>query len=108
MRFEGQVAIITGAASGIGQASAIQLENEGASVVLVDLQDCTETINHFNDKTNYLEQRGDIRDKSFIKSVVDATMDKFGVIHNIVKDEGTCGSIGLVTFSEDNWDWDLD
>jgi len=108
MRFEGHVAIVTGAASGIGQAAAIQLENEGASLVLVDLQDCTETINYFNDKTNYLEQRGDIKDKSFIQSVVDATIDKFGAVHIMVNNAGTCGRISLDELSEDIWDRDLD
>lgn len=36
-RFEGEVAVVTGAASGIGQATAVQLGREGASLVLVDL-----------------------------------------------------------------------
>src|SRR5689334_10931016 len=42
-RFEGEVAVITGAASGIGQATAVQLASEGASVVLVDLSDTATT-----------------------------------------------------------------
>ena len=44
MKFSKEVAIITGAASGIGQAVAIQLANEGANVVLVDLNSCEKTI----------------------------------------------------------------
>lgn len=38
-RFEGKVAIVTGAAGGIGRAAAIRFASEGASVVLVDRDD---------------------------------------------------------------------
>jgi NAD(P)-dependent dehydrogenase (short-subunit alcohol dehydrogenase family) len=38
-RFDGQVAIVTGAASGIGLATAVQLGREGACVVLADLDE---------------------------------------------------------------------
>jgi NAD(P)-dependent dehydrogenase (short-subunit alcohol dehydrogenase family) len=39
MELTGKVAIITGAGSGIGRASAIRLANEGASVVAADVND---------------------------------------------------------------------
>jgi len=39
MRFAGKVAIVTGAASGIGTATALRLAAEGASVILADIQD---------------------------------------------------------------------
>ncbi len=37
MRFENKVAIVTGAASGIGLATALRLGSEGARVVIADL-----------------------------------------------------------------------
>jgi len=36
-RFSGQVAFVTGATSGIGQATALAFAREGASVVVVDI-----------------------------------------------------------------------
>ena len=36
-RFEGKVVLITGAGSGLGQASALQVAKEGAKLALVDL-----------------------------------------------------------------------
>src|SRR5690606_29059997 len=38
-RFEGRTALVTGAASGMGRASAVRLAREGAAVVVADIQD---------------------------------------------------------------------
>ena len=43
MRLEGTVVIVTGAARHIGQAFAIRVAREGASVVVADKDDCSET-----------------------------------------------------------------
>ena len=110
MKFDGQVAIVTGAASGIGQAIASSLASEGASVVLVDLNPCTETIAQLNTLENqpaYVEQLGDIKDKKFVQSVVNETIDQFDEIHIMVNNAGTCGRVGLDELTEETWDRDL-
>src|SRR5690348_361608 len=43
-RLDGKVAVISGAAAGIGQASAIRLAEEGAQIVLADREDAIETL----------------------------------------------------------------
>ena len=40
-RFEGKVIVITGAGSGLGQASALQVAKEGAKLSLVDLNNAS-------------------------------------------------------------------
>lgn len=42
-RLEGRIAVITGGASGIGQAIAGRLAQDGAAVAIADIDDCTET-----------------------------------------------------------------
>lgn len=106
-----QVAIVTGAASGIGQATAIQLAERGVQVVLVDLQSCSATIAQIKEIENqqgYLELLGDIRKQDFVQSVVDQTIDQFHAVHILVNNAGTCGRVGLDELSEDIWDRDLD
>ena len=39
MRFAGKTAVVTGAASGIGKASALRLAAEGATVIAADIDD---------------------------------------------------------------------
>jgi 3-oxoacyl-[acyl-carrier protein] reductase/(S)-1-phenylethanol dehydrogenase len=43
-RFDGQVAVVTGAARGIGQAYAERLASEGATVAVLDVADATDTV----------------------------------------------------------------
>src|ERR1700683_1612686 len=43
-RLDGKVAVISGAAAGIGQASAIRLAEEGAEIVIADREDAAKTL----------------------------------------------------------------
>ena len=44
-RLEGRVAVVSGAAVGLGRAASIRLANEGAAVEILDLKDGSETVN---------------------------------------------------------------
>ena len=107
MRFKDEVAIVTGAASGIGQEVAIQLAKEGAKVVLVDLNTCEATIKKLND-AEYLECLGDIRDPDFVKAVINRTIENFHEIHILVNNAGTCSRLDLEDMTIEMWDRDLD
>lgn len=103
------VAIITGAASGIGAAAAVRLAKQGVKPVLVDLNSCESTIAELSSiGCEYLEFQGDIRDESFVKKVVGETIEQLGAVHILVNNAGTCGRVGLDEMTEDIWDRDMD
>src|SRR4051795_6836540 len=66
-RFEGRVAIVTGAASGIGRATAERLTDEGAIVVAVDVA-----------KDGPAETVGDVSDPAFVSTLIADTVDRHG------------------------------
>lgn len=107
MRMKNEVAIVTGAASGIGQEVSVQFAQEGARVVLVDLNSCEKTIGMLGD-ADYLECLGDIRDPEFVKAVVNRTIEKYGEVHVLVNNAGTCSRLDLEDMTLDMWERDLD
>lgn len=107
MKMENEIAIITGAASGIGQSVSVQMAKEGAKVVLVDLNSCEKTIGMLGD-VEYLECLGDIRDPEFVKAVINRTIEKFEEIHVLVNNAGTCSRLDLEDMTLEMWDRDMD
>lgn len=86
-RVEGKVAVITGGASGLGAADAKRLAEEGARVVLTDVnaelgQETAAAI----PGALFLEQ--DVRDEARWAAVVAETIDSFGGLHILVNNAG--------------------
>lgn len=111
LKLKGQTAIITGAASGIGAQIANHLSQEGANVVLVDLNSCSKTISAIQQackESAYLECLGDIRDPEFVKATVARASDTFGELHIMVNNAGTCSRLNLEEMTAEMWDRDND
>jgi NAD(P)-dependent dehydrogenase (short-subunit alcohol dehydrogenase family) len=87
-RFEGRVAIITGAASGVGRATALRLASEGAAVVIADIrtEPAEETAAMAADLgVRSLALTVDVSEEASVAGAVAETMARFGrldVIHN--------------------------
>ena len=87
-RVAGKVAIVTGAASGIGRASAMMLAREGAKVVVTDLAEPTgqatvDAITAEGGEAVFLHQ--DVTDEKRWKEIVSETLNRFGrldILHN--------------------------
>ena len=83
-RFEGKVALVTGAAGGIGRASAMRLASEGASVLVVDLDEAgaARTADEIASVGGVASAMGvDVADEDQVAAMVAAAVERHGGLH---------------------------
>jgi NAD(P)-dependent dehydrogenase (short-subunit alcohol dehydrogenase family) len=107
-KLEHKVAVITGAASGIGRATAIRFAGEGASIVIADLnreggeavvRECKEN------GSPAIFQLADVSREEDIKGSIDRALKEFGRLDVIYNNAGLGGAVGpLENTSAENWD----
>jgi NAD(P)-dependent dehydrogenase (short-subunit alcohol dehydrogenase family) len=98
-RFEGKAAIVTGGASGIGKAVAVQLAQQGAKVVVVDLKEDTaravvDEITAGGGKA--LSFAADVTDPRANEAIVAFTEKNFGALHLAFNNAGITGPTGIL------------
>ncbi|MBW4661173.1 MAG: SDR family NAD(P)-dependent oxidoreductase [Drouetiella hepatica Uher 2000/2452] len=90
-KLNGKVAIVTGASSGIGEATAIALAAEGAAIVIA-----ARRIDRLNDLAKRITEKGgqvlsitaDVSDEAQISDLVQQTQTKFGKVDILVNNAG--------------------
>ncbi len=85
-RLEGKVAVITGAASGIGRATAIKFADEGAHVVVADLSD--ESGGALATEIGGLYVHADVTSSSDVEAMYDAAIARFGGLDVLFNNAG--------------------
>jgi meso-butanediol dehydrogenase/(S,S)-butanediol dehydrogenase/diacetyl reductase len=106
LRFTGRVALVTGAASGIGRAVALRLASEGASVLAVDKNEERLASIHDDAKGFAGEIRSkitDLRKRSECFAAVDAAVSEFGKLDVVGNIAGVLDMGHVVDMPEDSY-----
>jgi NAD(P)-dependent dehydrogenase (short-subunit alcohol dehydrogenase family) len=106
-QLDGKIALITGAASGIGRAAALLLAREGASVVLTDLNESagqTAATEITQDGGHAIFEPADVTRAADCQRVTERAVRDFGGIHILFNNAGIIRRASVVELSETDWD----
>ena len=108
---EGRVAVVTGAAQGIGAACAERLSHDGAAVALWDVDDArgqslARSLNERGRRAVYLHCN--VAGKGEVDAAVAATLQAFGRIDALVNNAGIFRAANFLEITEADWDGVLD
>ena len=118
-RLDNKVALITGAARGLGRSHALRLAEEGADIIAVDLCDGVSTVDTYppaakedlKETVRLVESRGrravahiaDVRDHATLKSEIDAGVEELGGLDIVVANAGIVSFGSALELDEAKW-----
>lgn len=107
--FRDRVAVVTGAASGIGRGLAERFAAEGMKVVLADIEEEALRVAEadFREKgVDVLGVRTDVSKPEELEKLAQQTLDAFGAVHIVCNNAGVAGSWGQTWANTlDDWNW---
>ena len=109
-RLQDKVAVITGAASGIGKETALLFLEHGANVVLADMNKTTleetfEIIKQKNFEQNAAICLADVSKEKDVENLINLAVSEFGALDVLFNNAGIGGAVGPITHIDgDEWD----
>ena len=100
---DGKVAVVTGAAQGIGRAIAQGLADEGARIVIADLTGANEAAASFHDGVGIT---ADVSSEADVQRLADETVERCGSVDILVNNAGLYASLQMRSFEQiplDEW-----
>jgi NAD(P)-dependent dehydrogenase (short-subunit alcohol dehydrogenase family) len=107
-KLDGKVAVVTGAASGLGRASALRFAKEGAAVVVADLNSqggelVVAEVAAAGGRGVY--QRSDVTSESDVRALVERAVREYGRLDITYNNAGVIGAMGSIdSTTEADWD----
>jgi 3-oxoacyl-[acyl-carrier protein] reductase len=100
----GLVAVVTGAASGLGRAEAVALARAGAAVVVNDLDqgDVVDELESHGGKALFVG--GDVAERETADAMIAAATEHFGGLHIVVNNAGVTRDRMLFNMTDEEWD----
>lgn len=107
MRLKGKVAVVTGAAMGIGKGIAKVFAQEGARIALVDMNEVEgsrteQEINSMGGEAYFV--KADVANEEEVKEMTQAVVNRFGLIHILVNNAGIGVYKSVLETSSEEWD----
>ena len=111
LKLEGRVAIVTGAAQGIGRSIVQKLANEGAQVIANDLDAdlLAESVDKLTEQGMTAQALpGDITEQATTVALVSTALERYGDLHIVVNNAGYIWNSAAVKHSDEQWQAMLD
>ena len=108
MKFSGNIAIVTGASTGVGQAIAQELYNCGLTVIITarDREAIGATARNMDmSGQRVLPMVADVKDHASVKNLIDSVMERCGRVDYLVNNAGITGPHGVSICDYDVADW---
>ena len=107
-RFAKKTIIVTGAASGIGRATAERFSKEGANVVLADIADDLNEVAGTLPDDRTLAVKTDVSKSKEVDALIEKTVERFGRLDVLVNNAGIAPMGGISDLSDEEWQSTLD
>jgi 3-oxoacyl-[acyl-carrier protein] reductase len=110
MRLKDKIAIITGAGSGIGRQTALLFANEGAKVIVADIDTKSgqETVSMIEKTGEGYYVKVDVTKREELKQTIEQILKKYNRIDILINNAGIAKDALILKMTEQQWDYVID